>query len=175
MSIWSVILIFWQWLAYLDYRFCYLFYGYLLVQNFPVNFANYFCLLNTTHGYFWKKKSRRLPGIYKDIWSHIMFRLRRAYKKVHIEVSIYARLFFCEYFQNFMGTMCYSEVYKFYLRITFSFNHTLVFWSTSFLNSAWWPQYQKYINQVILSCTTLEYIVLPIFGVFFLPTFGDFF
>ena len=33
MSIWSVILIFWQWLAYLDYLFCYLFYGYLLVQK----------------------------------------------------------------------------------------------------------------------------------------------
>ena len=33
MSIWSVILIFWQWLAYLDYLFCYLFYGYLLIQK----------------------------------------------------------------------------------------------------------------------------------------------
>ena len=62
-----------------------------------------------------------------------------------------------------------------YLRITFSLNHTLAFWSTSFLNSAWRPQYQKYINQVILSCTTLENIVLPIFGVFFFGQHSEIF
>ena len=32
-SKWSVILIFWQWIAYSDYGFCSSFYGYLLTQN----------------------------------------------------------------------------------------------------------------------------------------------
>ena len=33
MLIWLVILIFWQWLTYSGYHFCYSFYGYLLAQN----------------------------------------------------------------------------------------------------------------------------------------------